>query len=810
MNLSARRPPHWVALVVLSAGCAVRAPSGRSARPRPPAGDRSTEPVRAPAPELQSPTLVENGGFEHALAGWQPLWTREPDRGLAEVVTEPHHGGKAALRVEHSGQRDWSLAQEREIAVAPGEVYDFTGFVKTVGVTGEVALGVVIKAADGNVLDWFWGAKRATGSRDWNELSGHFMIPRACARIALRVTGAGPGTSFWDDVRLSKRALPPLRRTEFEIGNAATRVRYEPATERVTLSTTDGGTSFALAGFGRTTGVLSSTLEGGRAVLELFDPNGGTLRSQIAVEPNGDITFSLAGSGKLDQRFEFPGPLAASSGESWVLPINEGLLVPAGDPIFEWSNEYALFSGHGFSMPFIGLTDGARGLLMIAETPDDALIATARSPETPASSSAAFRWEPSRGSWRYPRRVRVHLVRGGYVEIAKAYRAYAKSRGLVVTLDEKSRANPAVDDLVGAADLWWWKDGPRWIADPNPERVALELERAGMDRVLWSNGGSPAALRTIRALGWLAGKYDIVQDVWSPDTPIAWVSHEGWPDGLVFEPDGSWMHGWVARDGDAHYPGGVICSKYGLGMLDARVRADLATSPYQARFLDTTTASPLRECYNPAHPLSRSDDRRAKFAQLELLSKQMRLVTGSETGMDFAVPAVHYFEGMMSLAPYRLADAGYDLFSHRAPSPGFAAFQVGTRYRIPLFELVYHDCVVSYWYWGDASNRVPEAWDARDLFNALYATPPLYVLDEARLAAQRTRLLESYRRATATARKLGKAELLSHAFLDEAHFVQRTRFAGGSEVIANFGAAPVTLPDGTRLAARAYVVRASR
>jgi hypothetical protein len=242
-------------------------------------------------------------------------------------------------------------------------------------------------------------------------------------------------------------------------------------------------------------------------------------------------------------------------------------------------------------------------------------------------------------------------------------------------------------------------------------------------------------------------------------------------------------------------------------MLDRRVRSELSDHAYQARFLDTTTASPLRECYNPAHPLSRSDDRQFKLAQLELLSKQLHLVTGSETGMDLAVPAVDYFEGMMSLGPYRLPDAGYDLFSPRAPSPGFSTFQIGPRYRIPLFELVYHDCVVSYWYWGDASNRVPEAWDTRDLFNALYATPPLYVLDETRLAEQRGQLVRSYRRATATARKLGKYELLSHEFLDTDHTLQRTRFAGGAEVIANFGNAPVTLRGGARLASHDYVVR---
>ena len=44
-------------------------------------------------------------------------------------------------------------------------------------------------------------------------------------------------------------------------------------------------------------------------------------------------------------------------------------------------------------------------------------------------------------------------------------------------------------------------------------------------------------------------------------------------------------------------------------------------------------------------------------------------------------------------------------------------FQVGWQYRLPLWELVYHDCVVAQWYWGDYNNKLPAIWDLRDLFN---------------------------------------------------------------------------------------------
>ena len=49
--------------------------------------------------------------------------------------------------------------------------------------------------------------------------------------------------------------------------------------------------------------------------------------------------------------------------------------------------------------------------------------------------------------------VYARLARGGYVEIAKAYRTVARERGLHRTLAEKARDNPRVKEMFGAADF---------------------------------------------------------------------------------------------------------------------------------------------------------------------------------------------------------------------------------------------------------------------------------------------------------------------------------------------------------------------
>jgi hypothetical protein len=155
---------------------------------------------------------------------------------------------------------------------------------------------------------------------------------------------------------------------------------------------------------------------------------------------------------------------------------------------------------------------------------------------------------------------------------------------------------------------------------------------------------------------------------------------------------------------------------------------------------------------------------------------------------------------MLSLGPYRVPDAGRDMMRilDEVPEP-VAKFQTGHFYRLPLWELVYHDCVVAQWYWGDYNNKLPSLWDRRDLWNALYGTPPMFMFNDAIWRQQKDRFVQSYRTATPVARATGFSEMLSHRWLTEDHAVQETRFANGVTVTVNFGDRPHTLPDGATL-----------
>jgi hypothetical protein len=752
---------------------------------------------------------VANPSFEEGAQGWDSLWCREEGKGTATVVTDPAHQSSHALKVEYQGDRDWSFSQEAQLPVKPGEVYAFSGWVKIEQArgTGQGQLSVVTRDAQGQVMDWLWAMKNSTDNHDWRQIQGRFLIPPGCATIQFRITGEGPAITYWDGLTLAKVAevsstasLQPVTLT-----SAGMELAYLPSQNQILLSS-DGGASYVFQGFGKSSTLLKLEKTAENEIdLQLADPYGSTLDASVVLDPQGTALFSLKGEGAMDGDFEFPGPLLSNSGENWVLPVNEGLYVPAADPYFKaW--DLVLYGGHGLCMPFIGLTSGKEGLVAIAETQNDAEVRFTP-PEKNGTSSWSFLWQPSHQAWGYERRLRVELTpKGGYVGIAKAYRDYARTQGLLLTLKDKAAANPSVDKLIGAVDLWWWRDGPTWQEDPQPGEAADEIKEAGIERVLWSHEQSPESVDRLNGLGFLTGRYDIYQDVYSPDTPLSWVNKEGWPDCLDLLPSGDWMKGWVSRMNGTDYTGGVLCSSCILDMAKRHIPDDLKTHAYHARFLDTTTASPMRECYSPQHPLTRTQDRANKMALLDYVSKEMALVTGSETGVDMAVPHLDYFEGMISLGPYRLADAGYDLFTVEKPQEDFLRFQVGPYYRIPLFELVYHGCVVDYGYWGDSSNRLPDYWDRRDLFNALYGTPPIWTMDPALWAQYKDRFIQSYKTATPVARQTGYSEMLSHSFVTADHTVQTSVFADGTRVWVNFGDKPYRLSNGEGLKPMGYKV----
>ena len=530
--------------------------------------------------------------------------------------------------------------------------------------------------------------------------------------------------------------------------------------------------------------------------------------AELVVEAN---FAALPASGSV-----FPAPFAPNSGDALVIPMSEGFRIPFDECDIIKDSELEAWHGSDMSMPFFGVVDAndESGFMAILETPDDAKVKCFANSSNSGVGAIAPLWVPECGNPGYKRRVRfVFFESGGYVAMAKRYRAYAASQGLVKTFREKAAERPLVERLPGAANIWYFPGS----GDPSHFHVASELREAGIDRFIWSWNSAPAVkdLERISAMtNTLAGRYDVARDVYYPDLLDALgmanppaseitLNTSAWPNDVVWDGANSstWRRGWgVTGTNGASYHCAVQCDIPAIARMRQLAGGDLTANPYTARFIDVTTAKGLEECYNPAHPMTRRVSRAKKTELFEMLGEEFGIVIGSEQGMDDFVPVCDYFEGMMSPKAARMPSRrdGYGRsarFTDDGTIPAALSqdevalmenYALNERYRIPLFELVYHDCVAAHWYWFDYSNCPVYWWWKRDILNALYGTAPMYIFNYQMWTDRKEEFIESWWRVGNIARKTGFSEMLSHRSLAADHSVQETRFADGTVVTVNF------------------------
>ncbi|MBR4651967.1 MAG: hypothetical protein IKO72_01270 [Kiritimatiellae bacterium] len=729
----------------------------------------------------------------------------------------------------HKGKGGWAVNGFNRIAVKPGEAFTFS--CRSEQVTDGAAsqpfrIGVVLYDAKGEVMSWGWGRKEV---QPGDSGSTTFLVPNGVASLMPRFWGDGNFAGSFPMARFTRaEGVENLTR---EAGLAPMlRISSGPLT--VSFDTSNGVFSVADSRTGRTwaspvaaqtasrTIVIQSAIRRTMFATRFVDAES-LLRYTVVCRladdaPEFEVMLSADPGSRLGaDLLAFPPPFASKAGDRVVIPYSEGIGV-AVDDRNRWLGRYAAFSGGGLCMPFFGIAEDSTGAgwMAILETPDDAYALCSR---VGADSlwTISPGWCGQKGCFGYTRRIRyVFQDRGGHVAMARRYREYAAEKGLVKTFREKMKERPLVERLPGAANVWYF---PR-KGDPDHAAMAKELKDAGIDRFLWSAGPSERAVRAIAALdNVLVGRYDVYQDVYHPEQlkKLGWTSGsnmEAWPADIVWNSTkpGDWRRAWhvKAKDGTTTWCA-MMCDMVAPAYARRKIAADLSRNPFTARFIDTTVAAPWQECFNPAHPMTRSESRYWKMELLRIVGDDFRLVTGSEQGHDACVPCCDYLEGMLSLSAWRMPHGGrYENFDQPETPTNVpparleivAKNELGPDIRLPLWELVYHDCCAAHWYWYDYSNWPLSLWKKRDLFNALYGTVGMLVFDGALWKRERARFIASYGTWAPIARRTGFSQMTDHRILSKDRLVQQTAFADGTTVTVNFGEKPFTLPDGSVLA----------
>ena len=722
---------------------------------------------------------------------------------------------ETVMVVKHTSEEaDWALSSGKRIAVEPGDLFELSAVVRLSG-SGSVGSSVVLRDAQENAMRWSYSSRDTRDTNgQWVTLQSQFAVPRDVATIEPRLVGYGTAT-----VECHSLSLRRVGKVDWATGDSV-QFCYHENPMLMFMFDVSSGAMAVMDKRNKRIWHQSSTSNALFTDVDFIERDGGKIltckmvdqeymRAPVNIEICLDdelpeISVTLEGQGEMGNRLAFPAPFVSRPGERLIIPMNEGIGFPVDDKSVP-TQHLITYGGHGICMGFWGQVEDATGIgqMTIIETSDDAMIMMERG--VGDLLQVALAWEPSMGEFRYPRKLRyVFFDEGGYVAVCKRYREYAKEIGLWVPFTEKIKKNPNIDLLLGAANIWSWDGGKT--------AIVRELQEAGIDRILWSSGASAEELAEMNAMpNVLTSRYDIYQDIMDPSrfpelrgVHGDWVT-EAWPHDINRLPDGTWRKGWEVDTRDRNQPRiacAVICDAMAIPYAIKRISEELETKPYRARFIDTTVAAPWFECYDPAHPMTRSDSRRYKMQLLDLMGSELGLVCGSETGHEASVPYCDFYEGMMSLGPFRVPDAGRDMMRILNEVPkDVEKFQVGEAYRLPLWELVYHDCTVAYWYWGDYNNKLPSIWRKRDLFNALYGVPPMYMFNRQMWRENKAEFVESYKIAAPVARLTGDSEMTDHRVLTKDRTVQQTEFANGVRITANFGNKVFTMPDGHELTA---------
>ena len=336
------------------------------------------------------------------------------------------------------------------------------------------------------------------------------------------------------------------------------------------------------------------------------------------------------------------------------------------------------------------------------------------------------------------------------------------------------------------------------------------LAAAGLDRLWlgldsWQGGfRHPAAVRKAKQLGYLIGTYDSYASIHHPDEPETWETAQFdlrlYETGAILGPDGKPKPGFQRKG----YLLSPIAAKPYVSERVTRLMSDLPER-FNSWFIDCDAYGDLQDDYSPDHPMTERDDMQARLDRMAWIRDTYGLVIGSERGAAYAAPALHFAHGMMTpvigwgdpdlqkdkQSPYYLGawwppDGPQVMMKHVPLKPKYRTPYFDPRFRLPLYQTVFHDSLITTHHWGYASLKFTDQVQTVALLELLYNVPPLYHLNLDEFDKHEARITAHYRFFSPLHRELATQPLTDFTWLTPDRLVQRTVFGDRVELVANF------------------------
>jgi len=354
-----------------------------------------------------------------------------------------------------------------------------------------------------------------------------------------------------------------------------------------------------------------------------------------------------------------------------------------------------------------------------------------------------------------------------------------------------------------------------------------QLRDAGLDRLcvttgdLESAGRRPDVVRKADEMGYVFGPYDSYHSIHAPGAMDTWSTAQFdqalYDTGAIIKKDGTPRHGFKKK-------GYMLSPLAAEPYVHKRVDELMGRAAFSSWFLDCDAFGEVFDDYSPKHPATQAEDAAARAKRIAWISQTYGVPVGSEGGTMYAAGAIHFAHGVMTpvfgwgdpaltdkksphyLGAYWPPD-GPQVFTRQvALKPEYRKFYFDPRYRLPLYQTVYHDSVIATHHWSGASLKFADQVQTVALLELLYNVPPLYHVNRAEFKKHRERIAAHYAFFSKLHRELALLPMTEFGWLSNDRQVQRTVFGGKVELIANFGEQPFD-HAGTQLPPRSIMSR---
>ena len=503
-----------------------------------------------------------------------------------------------------------------------------------------------------------------------------------------------------------------------------------------------------------------------------------------------------------------------------LIPMGEGIALTVGEEELV-TNAFGDFCSKQGTVCMVIVERGGKYLLISLEN----------------GINGAYDTRPENGRYKFAINIKNQAVCGVsygiFDSLAEACTCHRNTHGVAITLDEKIKANREIEKLAGGAIFWVWNNNydevmySDYDTDVNPAtgdalmEIADDLYKNGVDKAMMgiffepdSNFVEPL----YKKYGYISTQYDNYNDVLNPEMLSIIPNNRArncdytarrmkdYSAGVQITPTGDMAKAWALKgfDGVMHHQN-TLCPVIAAERIKEEIPQILAKYPYyKGRFIDVYGCR-LGTCYSKVHPTTMENTLKVKNGAFEAMEK-MGLITGTENGFDGIVDHLVYSEGLHSPVNFQIPDAGrkHAHVMNEEQSAHIGKWMMRPERRVPLWQLVYHDCMMTFPYWGDSTESSPDHTDRRVLFACLFGCPPLYSFSLKDYDALKPAILDSYRKIRGVHSKVATLKMTDYKVLSDDYMLQRTEFGGKYRVTVNFSDKAMEL-DGKTIDAGSFV-----